>query len=412
MDTVTQVAADGRDAAALLPASGGDPTDPLSPTELRRYSRHLLIPEVGVEGQRRLKNARVLCVGAGGLGSPVLMYLAAAGVGTIGVADFDVVDESNLQRQIVHRQSDVGRPKVDSAADTLAGINPLVTVVRHAEPIGADNALELFGGYDLVVDGADNFTTRYIVNDAAVLAGKPYVWGSVFRFEGQASTFWAERGPCYRCLYPEPPPPGMVPSCAEGGVLGVVCASVGAVQATEAVKVLLGLGEPLVGRLLTYDALTMRTHERRIRKDPRCELCGPEATITRVQEQAASCVVPDPLAAGVATADPADATVTPRELKALLDGDGPIHLVDVREPTEFAIVSIPGATLLPKGEFARPDVVQALPTDRPVILYCKAGSRSAEVLRALAAAGRTDVRHLEGGVLAWVRDVEPHKPTY
>ncbi|MGZ6869105.1 MAG: molybdopterin-synthase adenylyltransferase MoeB, partial [Frankiaceae bacterium] len=263
----------------------------LTPQEVRRYSRHLIIPDVAMTGQKRLKNARVLAVGAGGLGSPVLMYLAAAGVGTLGVIDFDVVDESNLQRQIIHGQSDVGRPKAESARDAINEINPYVQVRLHTERLDSSNAFDIFAGYDLIVDGTDNFATRYLVNDACVLLGKPYVWGSIYRFDGQASVFWAEYGPCYRCLYPEPPPPGMVPSCAEGGVLGVLCASIGSIQATEAVKVLIGAGEPLVGRLLVYDALEMSYRDIKVRKDPECPICGKNPTITELQDYEAFCGV-------------------------------------------------------------------------------------------------------------------------
>ena len=265
------------------------PADELTVDEVRRYSRHLIIPDVGMTGQKRLKNARVLCVGAGGLGSPALLYLAAAGVGTLGIVDFDVVDESNLQRQIIHGQSDVGRPKAESARDSITELNPLVNVVLHEERLDSDNAMEIFAQYDLIVDGTDNFATRYLVNDACVLLGKPYVWGSIYRFDGQASVFWAEYGPCYRCLYPEPPPPGMVPSCAEGGVLGVLCASIGSIQVNEAIKVITGIGEPLAGRLMIYDALEMSYRTVRVRKDPECAVCGKNPTITELIDYEAFC---------------------------------------------------------------------------------------------------------------------------
>ncbi|MBX6169705.1 MAG: molybdopterin-synthase adenylyltransferase MoeB, partial [Thermobispora bispora] len=266
-----------------------EPAAELTVDEVRRYSRHLIIPDVGMTGQKRLKNAKVLCVGAGGLGSPALMYLAAAGVGTLGIIDFDVVDESNLQRQVIHGQSDVGRPKVESAAAKVREINPFVNVVVHNTTLTTDNVMEIFSGYDLIVDGTDNFATRYMVNDAAVLLGKPYVWGSIYRFDGQASVFWAEHGPCYRCLYPEPPPPGMVPSCAEGGVLGVLCASIGAIQVNEAIKLITGIGEPLVGRLMIYDALEMKYRDVKVRKDPECAICGKNPTITELIDYETFC---------------------------------------------------------------------------------------------------------------------------
>ncbi len=292
-----------------------EPAADLSVEEVKRYSRHLIIPEVGMTGQKRLKNAKVLCVGAGGLGSPALLYLAAAGVGTLGVVDFDVVDESNLQRQIIHGQSDIGRSKAESARDSINEINPYVNVVVHEEQLSVDNVMEIFAGYDLIVDGTDNFATRYLVNDACVLLGKPYVWGSIFRFDGQASVFWAEHGPCYRCLYPEPPPPGMVPSCAEGGVLGVLCASIGSIQVNEAIKVITGIGEPLVGRLMIYDALEMNYRTVRVRKDPECPICGKNPTITGLIDYDAFC--------GVVSADAQQAasgsTITATELKSMLD---------------------------------------------------------------------------------------------
>src|SRR5581483_3322266 len=291
------------------------PADDLTVDEVRRYSRHLIIPDVGKTGQRRLKGAKILCVGAGGLGSPALMYLAAAGVGTLGIVDFDVVDESNLQRQIIHGQSDVGRPKAVSAMESIREINPLVNVVLHEEHLDSDNALEIFSGYDLIVDGTDNFATRYLVNDACVLLGKPYVWGSIYRFDGQASVFWAEHGPCYRCLYPEPPPPGMVPSCAEGGVLGVLCASIGSIQVNEAIKLITGIGEPIVGRLMIYDALEMTYRSVKVRKDPECPICGKNPTITELIDYEAFCGA----VADEAMEAAAGATITAEELKALQD---------------------------------------------------------------------------------------------
>src|SRR5450631_1149204 len=297
-------------------------------------------------GQKRLKNAKVLCVGAGGLGSPSLLYLAAAGVGTLGIVEFDVVDESNLQRQIIHGQSDVGRSKAQSARDSIKEINPLVNVVLHEERLENDNVFEIFSHYDLIVDGTDNFATRYLVNDACVLLNKPYVWGSIYRFDGQASVFWAENGPCYRCLYPEPPPPGMVPSCAEGGVLGVLCASIGSIQATEAIKLLTGIGDSLIGRLMIYDALEMSYRTVKIRKDPECPICGKNPTITELIDYETFCGTISEEAAEAAR----DSTISVRDLKAMQDAGEDFLLVDVREPGEFEIVSIPGAVLIPKGE--------------------------------------------------------------
>ncbi|GAB3985765.1 adenylyltransferase/sulfurtransferase MoeZ [Actinoallomurus acanthiterrae] len=385
-----------------------EPASELSVDEVRRYSRHLIIPDVGMAGQKRLKNAKVLCVGAGGLGSPALLYLAAAGVGTLGIIDFDVVDESNLQRQIIHGQSDVGLPKAESAAASVREINPLINVIVHNEALSNDNVMDIFSGYDLIVDGTDNFATRYMVNDAAVLLGKPYVWGSIYRFDGQASVFWAEHGPCYRCLYPEPPPPGMVPSCAEGGVLGVLCASIGSIQVNEAIKLIAGIGEPLVGRLMIYDALEMTYRSVKVRKDPECPLCGKNPTITELLEdyEAFCGAISDEAADAVK-----DSTITATDLKDLLD-TGDIFLVDVREPNEYEIVSIPGATLIPKGEFLSGAALERLPQDKRVVLHCKSGARSAECLAIVKDAGFSDAVHLGGGVLAWVNQIEPAKPTY
>jgi molybdopterin/thiamine biosynthesis adenylyltransferase/rhodanese-related sulfurtransferase len=385
-----------------------EPADGLTVDEVRRYSRHLIIPDVGMAGQKRLKNAKVLCVGAGGLGSPALMYLAAAGVGTLGVIDFDIVDESNLQRQIIHGQSDVGRPKAESAAASIKEINPLVEVIVHNEALSNDNVMDIFARYDLIVDGTDNFATRYMVNDAAVLLGKPYVWGSIYRFDGQASVFWAEHGPCYRCLYPEPPPPGMVPSCAEGGVLGVLCASIGSIQVNEAIKLLVGIGEPLVGRLMIYDALEMTYRSVKVRKDPECPLCGKNPTITElVEDYEAFCGAISEEAADAAK----DSTISAQELKTMLEGDD-IFLVDVREPNEYEIVSIPGATLIPKGEFLSGAALERLPQDKKVVLHCKSGARSAEALAIVKDAGFSDAVHLGGGVLAWVNQIDPSLPSY
>jgi adenylyltransferase/sulfurtransferase len=385
-----------------------EPADALSVDEVRRYSRHLIIPDVGMAGQKRLKNARVLCVGAGGLGSPALMYLAAAGVGTLGIVEFDTVDESNLQRQIIHGQSDVGRSKAESARDSVRDINPYVNVVLHEERLDSSNVMEIFAGYDLIVDGTDNFATRYLVNDACVLLNKPYVWGSIYRFDGQASVFWSEHGPCYRCLYPEPPPPGMVPSCAEGGVLGVLCASIGSIQVNEAIKLLAGIGEPLVGRLMIYDALEMTYRQVKVRKDPECAVCGKNPTVTELIDYEAFCgAVSDEAAEAVK-----DSTITPTQLKSRLDAGEDLFVVDVREPNEYEIVSIPGAVLIPKNEFLMGDALQRLPQDKQVVLHCKTGVRSAEVLAVVKAAGFADAVHLGGGVIGWVNQIEPEKPVY
>jgi molybdopterin/thiamine biosynthesis adenylyltransferase/rhodanese-related sulfurtransferase len=379
-----------------------EPADSLTIDEVRRYSRHLIIPDVAMAGQKRLKNARVLVVGAGGLGSPALMYLAAAGVGTLGIVDFDIVDESNLQRQIIHGQSDIGRPKADSARDSVREINPFVTVNVHEERLDNDNVLDIFAQYDLILDGTDNFATRYMVNDACVLLGKPYVWGSIYRFDGQVSVFWDKYGPNYRDLYPDPPPPGMVPSCAEGGVLGVLCASIGSVMVNEAIKLLTGIGETLLGRLLVFDALEMSWHEIKIRKDPSTpkitglidyeEFCG---VVSQAAQEAA-----------------AGSTITAAELKELLDSDKPTWLVDVREPAEWEIVRIPGAVLIPKDEILRGDALVSLPQDKQIIMYCKTGVRSAETLAAVKAAGFSDAVHVQGGVTAWVSQVDPSLPSY
>ena len=379
-----------------------EPAESLTVDEVRRYSRHLIIPDVAMTGQKRLKNARVLVVGAGGLGSPALMYLAAAGVGTLGIVDFDVVDESNLQRQIIHGQSDIGRPKAESARDTVREINPLVNVIVHEERLDNDNVLEIFSGYDLILDGTDNFATRYLVNDACVLLGKPYVWGSIYRFDGQVSVFWDKYGPNYRDLYPDPPPPGMVPSCAEGGVLGVLCASIGSVMVNEAIKLITGIGETLLGRLLVFDALEMSWHEIKIRKDPNT------AKITELIDYEEFCGVVSEEAAAAAVGS----TITPSELKELLDSDKPLYLVDVREPAEWEIVRIPGATLIPKDQILRGDALASLPQDKQLVMYCKTGVRSAETLAAVKAAGFSDAVHVQGGVVAWVRQVDPSLPSY
>ena len=389
-----------------------EPAAELTVEEVRRYSRHVIIPEVGMTGQKRLKNAKVLCVGAGGLGSPALMYLAAAGVGTLGIVEFDTVDESNLQRQVIHGQSDVGRPKAESARDRVKEINPFVQVVLHQQRLDSSNVMETFAPYDLIVDGTDNFATRYLVNDACVLLGKPYVWGSIFRFDGQASVFWAEHGPCYRCLYPEPPPPGMVPSCAEGGVLGVLCASIGSVQVNEAVKLLAGIGTPLVGRLTLYDALEMTYRTIPVRKDPECALCGKNPTVTALVDYEAFCGTVSDDAAEAAR----EATISVQQLARMLErrerGEEDFLLVDVREPNEHEMVRIPGSVLIPKGEFLSGEALEKLPQDRKVVLHCKVGGRSAEALAVLKGAGFSDAVHVGGGVLAWANQVDPSLPTY
>jgi adenylyltransferase/sulfurtransferase len=388
-----------------------EPAAELTVDEVRRYSRHLIIPDVGMDGQKRLKNSKVLVVGAGGLGSPALMYLAAAGVGTLGVVDFDVVDESNLQRQIIHGQSDIGRPKAESAANSIREINPLVDVVIHNEALSNDNVLQIFERYDLIVDGTDNFATRYMVNDAAVLLGKPYVWGSIYRFDGQASVFWAgppAHGPCYRCLYPEPPPPGMVPSCAEGGVLGVLCASIGSIQVNEAIKLLAGFGEPLLGRLMVYDALEMSYRTIKVRKDPDCAICGDNPTVTGLIDYDDFCgAISDEASEAVQ-----GSTITAPELKDWMDAGKDFYLVDVREPAEYEIVKIPGAVLIPKGDILSGEALSRLPQDRQIVLHCKTGVRSAEALAAVKAAGFKDAVHVQGGVVAWANQVDTSLPTY
>ena len=373
---------------------------------MARYSRHLIIPDLGVDGQKRLKNARVLVIGAGGLGAPALLYLAAAGVGTIGIVDFDVVDESNLQRQIIHGVADVGRSKAQSARDSILAINPLVDVRLHEFRLEPGNAVDLFKQYDLIVDGTDNFATRYLVNDAAVLAGKPYVWGSIYRFEGQVSVFWEDapdgRGLNYRDLYPEPPPPGMVPSCAEGGVLGIICASIASVMGTEAIKLITGIGEPLLGRLMIYDALEMSYRTIRIRKDPSTP------KITELIDYEHFC--------GVVSDDAAEAasgsTITPQELRELLDSGKKLALIDVREPVEWDINHIDGAQLIPKSLISSGEGLAQLPHDRKAVLYCKTGVRSAEALAAVKKAGFSDAVHLQGGIVAWAKQMQPDMVMY
>jgi adenylyltransferase/sulfurtransferase len=393
-----------------------DPAAELTSDEVRRYSRHLIIPDVGMAGQKRLKNAKVLVIGAGGLGSPALLYLAAAGVGTLGIAEFDEVDESNLQRQIIHGQSDVGKPKAESAKESIAETNPLVNVIVHNERLDNDNVLEIFADYDLIVDGTDNFATRYMVNDAAYFLKKPYVWGSIYRFDGQASVFWptleGADAPCYRCLYPEPPPPGMVPSCAEGGVLGVLCASIGSIQVNEAIKLLTGIGDPLVGRLMIYDALEMEYRKLKVRKDPNCALCGEHATVTELIDYESFCGAISEEAADAAV----DSTISVSQLEQMLkerdNGERDFVLVDVREPNEFEINQIPGSVLIPKGEFLNGHAFDQLPSDKQLVLHCKSGVRSAEALAVVKGAGFADAVHVGGGVVAWVNQIDPSQPSY
>ncbi|MCP8998581.1 molybdopterin-synthase adenylyltransferase MoeB [Pseudarthrobacter sp. RMG13] len=381
-----------------------EPAGELTPAEVERYSRHLIIPEIGAVGQRRLKNARVLVIGAGGLGSPALLYLAAAGVGTLGIIDDDAVDLSNLQRQVIHGVADVGRPKIDSARDAIAALNPLVDVRLHNVRLDASNALELFADYDLVLDGADNFATRYLVNDAAAILGKPYVWGSIFRFDGQVSVFWEKHGPTYRDLYPEAPPAGSVPSCGEGGVFGMLCAAVGSLMVTEAVKLITGVGRSLLGRVALFDALGGSWREIRVSKDP---AAGP---ITELTDYEAFC--------GITPAASADTehTVTATQLATMLAsrkaGLKDFELVDVRETGEHDIVSIDGSVLIPQGRILAGEAWAELPQDKDIVFHCKAGTRSANVLEAARKAGYQRVSHLDGGILAWVRDVEPQKPVY
>ncbi len=393
----------------IKPPALVSPGAALTVDEVRRYSRHLIIPDVAMAGQQRLMNAKVLCVGAGGLGSPALMYLAAAGVGTIGIVEFDTVDESNLQRQIIHGQSDIGKSKAQSAKAKISEINPFVQVITHEVRLDNSNVKEIFSQYDIIVDGTDNFATRYLVNDACVLLKKPYVWGSIYRFDGQASVFWAEYGPCYRCLYPEPPPPGMVPSCAEGGVLGVLCATIGSIQTTEAIKVLTGVGEPLIGSLMIYDALEMSFRKIKVRKDPNCPLCSENPTQTELlPDYEAFCgVLSD--AAEVAVKD---ATISVTDLASKIATNEDFYLIDVREPSEFEIVRIPGSHLIPKQGFLDGTVLATLPQDKPIILHCKSGVRSAECLAILKGAGFADATHVAGGVIAWAKQIDTSLPVY
>jgi adenylyltransferase/sulfurtransferase len=398
------------DSLSIVPSiAGGAPDDPaaLSNEEIRRYSRHLIMPEVGVEGQKKLKAARVLAIGAGGLGSPLAVYLAAAGVGTIGLVDDDVVDDSNLQRQILYGVSSVGRPKLQAAAERLRDMNPHVEVVPHETRLSSQNALAIFRDYDIVADGTDNFPTRYLVNDACVLTGKPNVYASIFRFEGQASVFWAARGPCYRCLYSEPPPPGLVPSCAEGGVLGILPGLLGVIQATEVVKLILGSGDPLIGRLLLVDALSMRFRELKLRKNPECVVCGPNPTVTKLIDYEEFCGVrqEDPM-----SREEAIPAITVQELKDMRDRGDDFVLVDVREPHEFAISAFSESVKIPLGTL--PQNLNKLSTADEIVVHCKMGGRSARAVQFLRESGFKKVRNLVGGIDRWAQEIEPGMPRY
>ena len=397
-----------------------EPASELTIDEVRRYSRHLIIPDVGMTGQKRLKNAKVLVIGAGGLGSPALLYLAAAGVGTLGIAEFDTVDESNLQRQVIHGVSDIDKPKGVSAKESIAEINPYVNVVLHPERLDNDNVLSVFEGYDLIVDGTDNFATRYMVNDAAFFLNIPYVWGSIYRFDGQASVFAPMLGedlPCYRCLYPEPPPPGMVPSCAEGGVLGVLCASIGTIQVNEAIKMLTGIGEPIAGKLMIYDALEMEYRKLKVRKDPNCALCGTNPTVTSLIDYDAFCGAVSEEASEAAVGSTISVVQLEQMLKerengSFSEGQRDFVLIDVREPGEYEINKIPGSILIPKGEFLNGNALSQLPSDKQIVMHCKSGVRSAETLAIVKGAGYADAVHVGGGVVAWVNQIDPSQPSY
>ena len=382
----------------------------LNAEEIKRYSRHLIMPEIGMDGQRRIKAGSVLCIGAGGLGSPAAMYLAAAGVGRIGIVDFDVVDYSNLQRQLLHTTPDVGISKLQSAKNKLNALNPHVQVDTYEEALSSDNAMRLFKGYDVILDGTDNFPTRYLVNDACVLMGIPNAYGSIFRFEGQASVFATKDGPCYRCLYPEPPPPGLVPSCAEGGVLGVLPGVIGVIQATESIKLLTGVGNPLIGRFMIYDALNMKFRELKLRKDPDCPVCGTHPTVTKLIDYDQFCGIVQPAQDHSAGATVSATEITPVELKAKLDAGETPFILDVREPNEYQINKIAGSTLIPLGELPRR--YQELPKDRQIITQCKMGGRSAKAQDFLKTVGFTNVLNLKGGILEWIDKVDPSQPKY
>jgi sulfur-carrier protein adenylyltransferase/sulfurtransferase len=405
------------DTISLVPSIAGGATTtapPEAPTlskdEILRYSRHLIIPEVGIEGQQKLKAAKVLLIGAGGLGAPLGLYLSAAGVGTIGMVDFDVVDFTNLQRQVIHATQDVGKKKLDSAAEKMQAINPHVKIVKHEVALTSENALEILKDYDYVVDGTDNFPTRYLVNDACVLLGKPNVYGSIFRFEGQATVFAYEGGPCYRCLYPEPPPPGLVPSCAEGGVLGILPGTIGLIQATETVKLILGIGEPLVGRLLLYDALGMKFRELKLRKNPECPMCGDHRTITKLIDYHQFCGVPQQQPAAAQETKVNEGEIEVKDVKAMQDRGDNFVLIDVREPHEYRICSIPGSKLIPLGEV--PQRMGELDKAADIVVHCKSGMRSAKACGILRQAGFEHVRNMKGGILAWSDQVDPNVPKY
>jgi len=380
----------------------------LTTDDLARYSRHLILPEVGMEGQRRLKAARVLCVGAGGLGSPLAFYLAAAGVGTLGLVDFDVVDASNLQRQIIHFTKDIGRKKLDSAEEKLLALNPALNVVRHETLLTSANALDILKDYDIVVDGTDNFPTRYLVNDACVLLGKPNVYASIYRFEGQASVFAKENGPCYRCLYPEPPPPGLVPSCAEGGVLGILPGLLGMIQATEAIKLILGKGESLAGRLLLVDALNMKFRELKLRKNPECPVCGEHPTVTKLIDYQQFCgIVPETKQEQkVKNGIP---QITVKELKQRMDAGDDVFVLDVREPYEYQIANL-GAKLIPQNDV--PKRLDEIDRQREIVVHCRSGQRSQRIAEYLAQQGYPKVKNLAGGILAWADEIDPKMPKY
>ncbi|MBI2221438.1 MAG: molybdopterin-synthase adenylyltransferase MoeB [Acidobacteria bacterium] len=407
------------DVVSIVPSVAGGapaavaPAHDLTPDEVQRYSRHLILPEVGVEGQRRLKAARVLCVGAGGLGSPAALYLAAAGVGTLGIVDFDAVDASNLQRQILHGTNDVGRSKLESARDRLGALNPGVRIETHEHALSSANALRILRDYDVVLDGTDNFATRYLVNDACVILGKPNAYGSIFRFEGQASVFGVPGGPCYRCLYPEPPPPGLVPSCAEGGVLGVLPGVIGTIQATETIKLILGSGTTLAGRLLLYDAWTMRFRELKLRRDPACPVCGDQPTIRELIDYEQFCGAAASAVAAPPAALPPSLESDVRELKAAIDAGRAPYILDVREPQEFQICRIPGSTLIPLGQLGGrvPELLSAS-AGRPIVVHCKSGVRSAKAVHLLRERGVEQVRNLKGGILAWIDQIDPSQPKY
>lgn len=378
----------------------------LSNDEVKRYGRHLIMPEVTLAGQQKLKAARVLTIGTGGLGSPLLAYLTAAGIGKIGLVDFDTVDYSNLHRQIIHKTNNVGKPKIHSAIETMKEINPYVQVQPYEVALRSDNAFEIMKDYDIVVDGTDNFPTRYLVNDACVLLDKPNVYGSIFRFDGQATVFWGSRGPCYRCLYPEPPEPGMVPSCAEGGVLGVLPGVIGVIQAIETVKLIIGNGDPLIGRLLLFDALKMKFRELKLRKDPKCPICGPNATIKELIDYDQFCGI-SPVAAAP---EPGVPEITVQELKKAMDTKEDFDLIDVREPHEYQIARIPGARLIPLGDL--PQRMHELDSAREIYLHCKSGMRSAKAYRILANSGFKKIKNVAGGIEAWSHDIDPSVPLY